>query len=76
MTTPPGPREINEALHRPDASLLAEATGAELFLLRTQLQRWLDLCNAELHSRYPVLAQEDRDRLKPLKAAWTGGRRP
>jgi hypothetical protein len=76
MTTPPGPREINEALHQPDARLLAEATGAELFLLRTQLQRWLDLTNQELHSRYPVLAQEDSERCSRLHASWKGDARP
>lgn len=53
-------RDLNHQLHlQPATALLADATGAELFWLRTQLERWLDLCERELRVRYPVLAQAD-----------------
>ena len=56
-------RDLNHQLHlQPAPALLADATGAEIFWLRTQLERWLDLCDRELHQRYPVLAQADAAR--------------
>lgn len=53
-------KDLNHQLHlQPATALLAEATGAELFWFRTQLERWLDLCERELHHRYPAMAQSD-----------------
>ena len=45
--------DLNHQLHlQPATALLAEATSAELFWFRTQLERWLDLCERELRERY------------------------
>ena len=62
-------KDLNHQLHlQPATALLAEATSAELFWFRTQLERWLDLCERELRERYPVLAQADAARAHRQRA--------
>ena len=40
---------------QPTTALLSEGTSAELFFLKSQLRRWLDLTERELIQRYPVM---------------------
>ena len=62
-------KDLNNQLHlQPATALLAEATSAEIFWMRTQLERWLDLAERELHTRYPVLAQADAARAQRQRA--------
>jgi hypothetical protein len=43
---------------QPITALLDEGTGAELFYLKSQLTRWLDLTERELSLRYPAAILE------------------